>query len=373
MSLKFPKFSKEKSGKIRNTLGELVTISNPLDYHTFIWGDQKKMNELFITICENTKDLVLFVFDVPRSDKCDPSSFNCGIKAIINAKKKTNARIAVIASIAESMTEELAEIFIKNKILPLGGLKTGLKALEISNKSFLSSMQVEGTKVLLKKRTSQYDKKFLLEIDSKIILRKFGVPIPKSLITNKSNLKQNNYSINKLKFPIVLKGTGSNHKTENGLVFLNIKSKEELINIQKKMNKIKGDILIEEMIGPISLELLIGITKDETGLFALTIAQGGIYSELFSKAVNSKELIILPASKNSIQKALKSLAIYPIFQGYRGLPKANLKKTIEVIMKISSLIEENNKNFEEIEINPLIITPKNAYAADALISIQSNS
>ena len=55
MSLKFPKFSKEKSGKIRNTLGELVTISNPFDYHTFIWGDQKKMDELFITICEKQK------------------------------------------------------------------------------------------------------------------------------------------------------------------------------------------------------------------------------------------------------------------------------------------------------------------------------
>jgi len=146
-----------------------------------------------------------------------------------------------------------------------------------------------------------------------------------------------------------------------------------LIKIQKKLNNIKGDLLIEEMIGPISLELLIGITKDETGLFALTIAQGGIYSELFSKTINSKELIILPASKKTIKQALKSLAIYPIFQGYRGLPKANLKKTIEVIMKISSLIEENNKNFEEIEINPLIITPKNAYAADALISIKSSS
>ena len=373
MSLKFPKFSNEKSGKIRNTLGELVTISNPLDYHTFIWGDQKKMNELFITICENIKDFVLFVFDVPRSDRCDPSSFNCGIEAIINAKKKTNARIAVIASIAESMTEELAEIFIKNKILPLGGLKTGLKALEMSHKSYLFSMQVDRTKVLLKKRTSQHNKRFLLEIDSKIMLKKFGVPVPKSLVTSKSILNKNNYSINKLRFPIVLKGTGSNHKTENGLVFLNIKSKEELINIQKKLNKIKGDILIEEMIGPISLELLIGITKDETGLFALTIAKGGIYSELFSKTINSRELIVLPTSKKSIKQALKSLAIYPIFQGYRGLPKANLKKTIEVIMKISSLIEENNKNIEEIEINPLIITPKNAYAADALISIQSNS
>ena len=55
-----------------------------------------------------------------------------------------------------------------------------------------------------------------------------------------------------------------------------------------------------------------GITKDETGLFALTIA---LPYELFSKAVNSKELIILPASKNSIQKSSKNLlAIYPIFQ-----------------------------------------------------------
>ena len=59
-----------------------------------------------------------------------------------------------------------------------------------------------------------------------------------------------------------------------------------MINIQKKMNKIKGDILIEEMIGPISLELLIGITKDETGLFALTIAQGG-----FTVNYSPKQLI----------------------------------------------------------------------------------
>ena len=125
------------------------------------------MNELFITICENTKDLVLFVFDVPRSDKCDPSSFNCGIKAIVNARKKTNARIAVIASIAESMTEELAEIFIKNKILPLGGLKTGLKALETSNKSFLSSMQVERTKVLLKKKLLNIIRDFCLKLIQK--------------------------------------------------------------------------------------------------------------------------------------------------------------------------------------------------------------
>ena len=270
------------------------------------------------------------------------------------------------------MTEDLAEVFIKNQILPLGGLKTGLRAIELSNKSFLFSKKVDFIKVLLEKRISQKNRRSLLEIDSKKILKKYGIPVPNSLITNKSRLKKTNYTINKLKFPIVLKGTGSSHKTEHGLVFLNIKSKEDLFKIQKKITKIEGNILIEEMIAPISLELLIGITKDKTGLFALTIAQGGIYSELYSNTRNSKSLVILPTNKNSIKEALKELTLYPIFKGYRGLPKANLEKTTEVIFKLSSLTVENNINIEEIEINPLIVTPKGAYAADALISMKRN-
>ena len=185
ISLKFPKFSKEKSTKISKTLGELVKISNPLDYHTFIWGNQKKMNEIFVAICEKVNDLIIFVFDVPRNDRCDPTSFKCGIEAIIHAKKKTNAKIAVVSSISESMTEDLAEVFIKNQILPLGGLKTGLRAIELSNKSFLFSKKVDFIKVLLEKRISQKNRRSLLEIDSKKILKKYGIPVPNSLITNK--------------------------------------------------------------------------------------------------------------------------------------------------------------------------------------------
>ena len=107
-------------------------------------------------------------------------------------------------------------------------------------------------------------------------------------------------------------------------------------------------------------------------MFALTIAQGGTYSELYSNTRNSKSLVILPTNKNSIKEALKELTLYPIFKGYRGLPKANLEKTTEVIFKLSSLTVENNINIEEIEINPLIVTPKGAYAADALISMKRN-
>jgi len=113
------------------------------------------------------------------------------------------------------------------------------------------------------------------------------------------------------------------------------------------------------------------VTKDETGLFAMTLSPGGILSELHAKISSNKKTLILPTTEDIVADSLKSLPLSPLFEGYRGLLKANLTKTIEVIMKISSLIEDPTISISELEINPLIITNKNAYAADALIEINT--
>ena len=132
-----------------------------------------------------------------------------------------------------------------------------------------------------------------------------------------------------------------------------------------------NQILIEEMVEPNIMELLVGVTKDETGLFAMTLSPGGILSELHAKISTNKKTLILPTTEDIVADSLKSLPLSPLFEGYRGLLKANLTKTIEVIMKISSLIENPHLNISELEINPLIITNKNVYAADALIEINT--
>ena len=139
-----------------------------------------------------------------------------------------------------------------------------------------------------------------------------------------------------------------------------------------RVNEVKSktsQILIEEMLEPNIMELLVGITKDETGLFAMTLSPGGILSELHAQISNNKKILILPIDKRMVEDSLKSLPLSPLFEGYRGLLKANLQKTIEVIMKISTLIENPLHDISELEINPLIITNRNAYAADALIEI----
>ena len=211
----------------------------------------------------------------------------------------------------------------------------------------------------------------MLEIDAKKILKNNDIPIPKSLVTDMDTIKKDPGLLKQFDYPLVLKGVGVGHKTESGMVFLNIQSVDDLMC---KIGDIKSEtnqILIEEMVVPNIMELLVGVTKDDTGLFAMTISPGGILSELHAKISANKKTLILPTTEVIVADSLKSLPLSPLFEGYRGLLKANLTKTIEVIMKISSLIENPHLNISELEINPLIITNKNVYAADALIEINT--
>ena len=371
-SLKFPKFSSEKYRQINHILGDTVEIANPFDYHTFIWGDTERMTRLFTTICHQTASLVIFVLDIPRNDRCSPEGFKCGLEAVINAKKATGANIAVISSLSENMTEELAAEFLEEGIIPLCGLKTGLESINITLKSNSILGMIPDMPVLVSKRFSKKRPLIqLLEIDAKNILKKNGIPVPKSLVIDVNTIKKNTELIKKLDYPLVLKGVGAGHKTDSGLVFLNIKSLDDLMNrIDQIKNKTK-QILVEEMLEPNIMELLVGVTRDETGLFAMTLSPGGVLSELHAQISENKKTIILPTNEEIVKESLKSLPLSPLFEGYRGLLKANLEKTIEVVMKISSIIENPSLNIFELEINPLIITDKNVYAADALIEINN--
>ena len=369
-SLKFPKFPAEKSRQISNILGDVVRISNPLDYHTFIWGDTERMKKLFTTICEGTRNLIIFVLDIPRTDRCNQEGFQCGLEAIIEAKNATKANIIVISSLSESMTESLASKFINHGITPLCGLKIGLESIEISLKSSFLMKKVQIRPVLISEESSPKRSRLqLMEFEAKSLLKNNGVPVPRSLLIDVTAVKENKSLIKRFNFPLVLKGVGVGHKTESGLVILNIRSLDDLLVRVHEVKNQTSQILIEEMLEPNIMELLVGITKDETGLFAMTLSPGGILSELHAQISNNKKILILPIDERMVEDSLKSLPLSPLFDGYRGLLKANLQKTIEVIMKISSLIENPLHDISELEINPLIITNKNAYAADALIEI----
>ena len=86
LGLIFPPPSEIQRQRLGEILGPIVTLANPLDYHTFIWGDGPRTTDVFTTMLSGY-DAGLFIIDPPRPDRCDPSSYQPALDAIVSAAK----------------------------------------------------------------------------------------------------------------------------------------------------------------------------------------------------------------------------------------------------------------------------------------------
>src|SRR5690606_40524978 len=110
-------------------LGRIVAIATPLDYHTFIWGDGRRTTDVFTTMLRGY-DAGIFVIDPPRPDRCDPSSFQPALDAIVAAQEATGRPAFPVASLPENFDEDRAVAMIAGGVAPLMGLETALGALK---------------------------------------------------------------------------------------------------------------------------------------------------------------------------------------------------------------------------------------------------
>jgi succinyl-CoA synthetase beta subunit len=124
-----------------------------------------------------------------------------------------------------------------------------------------------------------------------------------------------------------------------------------------------GRFLIEEMVTDGVAELLVGVLRDPAHGFVLTLGAGGVLAELWNDTVS----LLVPESREAVRLALQGLRIAPLLAGYRGKPGADIDKILDAIDAVQSYVTTHAATLAEVEINPLIVTPTRAVAADALI------
>src|SRR5690606_15214675 len=118
----------EEAAVLGATTAPMVTVSNPLDYHTFDWGNEPRMQATYAAMLKAPMGLHMLIMDMPRGDRCDASAWDPAVRAIIAAQKETGARLAVVATLTESMPETFAEQLMAEGIAPLNGLETAIAA-----------------------------------------------------------------------------------------------------------------------------------------------------------------------------------------------------------------------------------------------------
>lgn len=346
VGIDFPPVPEAQRTRLGEILGPIVTIANPLDYHTFIWGDGPRTTDVFATML-SAYDAGIFIIDPPRPDRCDPASYGPALEAIAAAQEMTGRPAFPVASLPENFDEALAEAFMARGLVPLMGLGTALQAIKAAQRADVA----RGWRPL--PALPARDSRLLDEAEGKTLLAAQGVPVPRAVTaTSLAALNPDG-----LTAPFALKGLGFAHKTEAGAVRLGLAT----LDGQAEMPGATG-YLLEEMVTGVVAEMLLGLRRDPVYGLTLTLGMGGVTAEVLADTVT----LVWPVAEDEVLAALRRLRLWPLLSGYRGRPVADVAAFAALAVRLGQAMAAD-PTLEEIEINPVMLRAEGAVAVDALI------
>jgi len=358
----FPPLNPRQKTDLRAALGPMVALANPLDYHTYIWRDTPAMTRAWAAMMDPALALTLLIVDFPRPDRCDPSDWECTVQAALGARAQTGANVAMVASLGELMPEDIAARLMAGGVVPINGLSEAIAAVEAAAFCADAPRRLRDMAPLV--LTDAVENAVLIpEAEAKARLSACGLQVPESVRATSPDEAAK--AAAEIGFPVVLKGEGLAHKTEAGAVALNLSTAKAVHEAAAAMPA--NRFLVEEMITGTVAELLVGVVRDPAHGFVLTLAAGGILTELLADSTS----LLIPSSDKQIRAALGRLKISKLLNGYRGKPAADTDAIVNAVMAVQDYVTRNAKGLDEVEINPLICTQTRAIAADALLKGQA--
>ncbi len=361
----FPRLEAAHRASVKATLGPLVAVANPLDYHTFIWNNLPAMTATFTAMVAGGFDLNMLVLDFPRGDRCADADWWPTVEAFSAALAANGAKGAIVASMPENLPEEYCAGLLARGIVPLMGIAEALDAADAAvavgegwrRPPSLSIGIVTPPSGLPEGGASHQPD----EAAAKALLAAAGLPVPEG--KRAGSVEEALAAAEALGLPVALKALGVPHKSETGAVRLNLKSAEEVRSAAAALMPLGAGLYVERMIAGGVAELIVGVTSDPLFGPVMTLGSGGVLVELLKDSAT----LLLPASSEDVEAALRGLKLFPLLDGYRGRPKADLDAAVAAVLGIAAFAMDNGAMLEELDVNPLIVCEKGAWAADALM------
>ena len=353
VGVEFPDLIPHQRDALRDALGDKVALANPLDYHTYIWGDGAAMGRCYAAMMLGDQDATILVVDFPRADRCSQSAWDCVIEGVEYAHAQSDRVLILAASLAENMPEHVAERLGALGIPCLNGLRESLEAVRAAAAVGQGIQNDQPLWISTPSETSVT----LSEAEAKADLAQSGLTVPAARVVSLDDIdNQGDFP-----FPAVIKAQGLAHKSDAGGVALNLTSMDAVKSAAQNMGS--DSFLMEQMITGAVCEILIGVVADPAHGFVLTLAAGGVMTEILKDSTT----LVLPVTSQDVTEAFQRLKIAPILNGYRGQPAADMAALVDAVMSVQSYVQQNMDDVLEVEINPIIATPTTAIAVDALI------
>jgi acyl-CoA synthetase (NDP forming) len=348
--LRFEPFTGEHAHRVEATLTELVTVSNPFDYHTFMWGDRQAIAQCFTAVLDGPQDATMLVLDAPPSPDNDPSSWIVSADALADAVDATGKRAVIVATMAECLNESVRAHIAERGITPLLGLTEGLAALRAAatvgarcDEPHAPVADASGTRLLD-------------EAAAKGRLATYGIEVPTGMVVPATDVVTAAVEIG---YPVTLKGLGAAHKSETGAVRVGLRSDEAMVEALASMPA-SDRYLVEATVTDVVAEVLVAVRRDPPIGWLVTLGFGGVTTELWGDVTH----LLAPVTASDVRLALTTLRSYPLLRGFRGRPAADVEALVTLVVTLTETVVGTNA--VEVELNPVLVGRTGAVAVDAL-------
>lgn len=172
--------------------------------------------------------------------------------------------------------------------------------------------------------------------------------------------------------PVALKAIapGLVHKTEAGAVRLSLTGARQVrraaaelaVQVAAAGHVVEG-YLVQQMV-PDGIEMLVGVVHDRVFGPVVACAAGGVNAELLKDIA----VRITPLTDCDAQQMVRSLATYPLLDGYRGAPPRDVAALEAVLLRVSAMVEAHPE-IAEMDLNPVMVLERGAAIVDARIRL----
>ncbi len=172
--------------------------------------------------------------------------------------------------------------------------------------------------------------------------------------------------------PLVLKAMAPDllHKSDAGAVALGLKGPRAVRREAEAMaerlaaaGKPVESFLVQAMVEQ-GVEMIVGVVQDPVFGPVLACGAGGTAVEL----VKDVQVRLTPLTRGEAQGMIEGLKTYPLLRGYRGRPRADVEALIDVLLRVSAMVEAHQE-IAEMDLNPVICGPSGAPVVDVRIRI----
>ena len=215
-------------------------------------------------------------------------------------------------------------------------------------------------------RVKKEERLSLTEAESKILLSAYGIPVvEEAIVTSEDEAVLRSREMG---FPVVLKGHGVrlSHKTERGLVKVNLRSVSEIRRAYRQIKAAAAKDWEGCLIQPLiegKREFVAGLIRDAQFGPTVMFGLGGVFTEALAD-VAFRIAPLSAACADALIDDIKSSKLLSDFRGEKAADRAQLRR---VLLGLSRLSMEHPE-IREVDINPLIVMPDGQVkAVDALV------